>query len=406
MVQTILQAGKDQYTTLNKNNFMNKNKRKICFVITSKIHYSRSKLILEQIKNDKDLDLQIIVGASAIIPTYGDVLSLMKKDGYTHDAKIVMTLEGGSPVAMAKTTGIGITEFATAFDNLRPDVVVVRADRYEVLSAAVAAAYLNIPVAHIEGGDISGTIDESVRHAITKFAHIHFPSNEVSHQRILKMGENPDYVFNVGCAGIEYVSQHQDTITNEDINQVGVGGKIDLEQPYIMVMQHPVTSEFGDNRKNTDETLRAISKIGMQTLWFWPNVDAGSDQVSKAIRVSREKGELENVHFIKNLPAEKFIALLKNAKCLIGNSSAAIKECSYLGIPAVNIGTRQDGRLRGENVMDVDYSADQIENAIKKQLEHGPYEKSYIYHKEDTSKKIIEILRDIELYTQKRFHEK
>src|SRR3989338_6441718 len=181
-------------------------KRKICFVVTSHIHYTRNKLVLDATRDHPRVELQIVVGGSAILPKYGEVLDLMQKDGFKCSAKITMVFEGGSPIAMAKTTGIGITEFATVFDNLNPDVVIVRGDRYEVLSAAIAASYLNIPVAHIEGGDVTGTIDESVRHAITKLAHIHFATNEVSLGRILRVGERPEYVFNVGSPELEFTA--------------------------------------------------------------------------------------------------------------------------------------------------------------------------------------------------------
>lgn len=380
-------------------------KRKVCFIITSKIHYGRSKYILQKIKDHPNLDLQIIVGASAILPTYGDILSLMEKDGFPYNAKITMTLEGGSAVAMAKTTGIGITEFATAFDNLQPDVVVVRGDRYEVLSAAVAAAYMNIPVAHIEGGDVTGTIDESVRHAITKFAHIHFATSEESRQRIIQMGEHPDYVFHVGSPELEMIENQKFTISNEYINSFGVGAEVDLSKPYLLVMQHPVTSEVSENRNNTEETLKAIDKSNIPAIWFWPNVDAGTDEVSKAIRTFREQDKLQKVRFIKFIPAEQFIALLDGATCLVGNSSSGIKESSFLGTPVVNIGTRQQGRRRGENVIDTPYEEKNILEAIELQVLHGKYPQSHLYYKPGTSKKIVEILSEKKLYTQKRFFE-
>ena len=380
-------------------------KRKVCFVITSKIHYGRSKLILREIQINENLELQIVVGASAILPTYGDVLSLMKKDGFSCNAKIMMTLEGGNPVAMAKTTGLGITEFATVFDNLQPDIVVVRADRYEVLSATVAAAYLNIPVAHLEGGDVTGNIDESVRHAITKFAHIHFPTNDESKRRIIQMGEKPEYVFNVGCPGLEFISKNNFEISNELVNHLGVGDVIDINNPYIIVMQHPVTSEVGKNRGAIEETLHAIHELGIPTIWFWPNVDAGTDEVSKGLRSFREEKNPKNIRFLKYLPAEQFVTLFKKSVCLVGNSSAGIKEASNFGVPVVNIGSRQCGRMRSENVVDVGYDREAIAKAVQMQIQNGMYAPSDLYYKEGTSKKITDILSTLDLYTQKRFHE-
>lgn len=381
---------------------MNK-KRKICFVITSKIHYGRSVLLLQELKKHPEVELQIVVGASAILSNYGDVLPIMKKDGFIPNAKITMTLEGGSPVAMAKTTGIGLAEFATVFDNLEPDIVVVRGDRYEVMSAALAAAYLNIPLAHIEGGDVTGNIDESVRHAITKLAHIHFTTNEESQKRVITMGEHPDYVFNVGCPGVECVSQHQGVLSPELINSIGVGDVIDIDQPYIIVMQHPVTTEVGKNREHITQTLSAIYNIGIPTIWFWPNVDAGTDEISKGIRVFREQYAPDHIRFIKYLEADQFISLLKGARCLVGNSSAGIKEASYLGIPVVNIGTRQQGRMKGHHIKDVGYNKDDIKAAIIEQLNHGVYKQNDMFFKQGSSMNMAHILATISLYTQKTF---
>jgi len=380
-----------------------KHKRKICFVITSKIHYGRSKFILEEFKRRSDVELQIVVAASALLDTYGNVLDDLERDGFVVNDKIVMTLEGGNTVAMAKTAGVGIMEFTTAFDNLRPDIVVVRGDRYEVLSVAVAAAYLNIPVAHIEGGDVSGTIDESVRHAITKLSHIHFPTNELSESRIIRMGENPKYVYNVGSSDIEFVARSRFRVSEKLINYLGVGDIIDIDKTFLMVMQHPVTSEVGKNRKHIEETLHAVRELSIPTIWFWPNVDAGTDEVSKGIRNFRENEKSDHMRFLKYLPPEQFIGLLKRTACLVGNSSAGIKECSYLGVPTVNIGTRQNGRMRAENVIDATYEKSTIKRAIKQQLTHGPYPASAIYYKKGTSKKIAQILATIKPYSQKRF---
>ena len=377
-------------------------KRKICFIITSQIHYARCHALMEAISNHPDLELQVAVAASAILPQYGDVLTSMEEDGIKCDAKIVMTLAGGSSVAMAKTTGIGITEFATAFDNLQPDIVLVRGDRYEVLAAAIAASYMNIPIAHLEGGDVSGSIDESVRHAVTKLSHIHFTSNEKSATRVKQLGENPEYVFVTGCPELETLSKYETDITSEELNKHGVGESLDISKPFLIVMYHPVTTE-DDNRESADELLNVINNMGIQTVWFWPNVDAGTDDVAKAIRVFRENQNPQHMHFVKYLKPDKFIALLKKCACLVGNSSAGIKESSFLGIPTVNIGTRQEGRLRGPNVMDVKDGPDAIQKAIEEQIEHGPYEPSNIYFKENSGSAIADMLAKIELYEQKRF---
>lgn len=379
--------------------------RKVCFVITSNIHYARNKLIIQELKNHPDIQLQVVLGASAILPMHGDVTDIMANEGLPYDEKIFMTLEGGNLVTMAKTTGLGIIEFTTVFDRLKPDVVIIRADRFEMLAAAIAAAYLNIPLAHIEGGDITGTIDESVRHAITKLSHIHFTTNDESKQRVLRLGENPDYVFNFGSPELEFVAKNNFTVTNELINYLGVGDAIDINKPYIVVMQHPVTTEIKDSRRQIDETLEAIKELNIPTIWFWPNVDAGTDDMSKGIRTFREYRDPHNIRFLKSLPAEQFIGLLKKASVLVGNSSAGIKEASIIGLPVVNIGTRQHGRRRGPNVLDVGYDREQIKQGIVKQMTHGPYPSSNLYYQPDTAKNIVEQLAALPLYTQKHFHD-
>lgn len=382
-----------------------KSKRKICFIITSNIHYARSRLILDAIRRRNDLDLQIVIGASALLPKYGNVPALLERDGFRGDFKITMAVEGGDSLAMAKTTGIGIVEFATAFHNLDPDVVVVRGDRYEILSAAAAAAYLNIPVAHIEGGDVSGNIDESVRHAVTKLAHIHFVTNKKSRERVLRMGENPKYVFNFGCPALELLFSETRVVSNKDIFDAGVGYAVDIGKPFVIVMQHPVTSEIGENRRNIEQTLYAVHELCIPAVWFWPNIDAGTDEVSGGIRNFREKHNPEHIYFIKHVSPDVFTGLLKKTACLIGNSSSGIKECSYLGIPVVNIGSRQDGRMRSRNVIDVGYKKEDIKRAIGRQMTHARYAPSAIYFQKDTSKKIANVLATAKLYSQKRFND-
>lgn len=359
--------------------------------------------MLEMLRDDERIELQIVIGGSAILPNYGDVEDTLQKDGFNHDAKITMNFEGGSHVAMAKTTGIGVSEFATVFDSLKPDIVVIRGDRHEVISPAIAAAYLNIPIAHIEGGDVTGTIDESVRHAVTKFSHIHFATNEEAARRIVRMGEDPRYVFNVGCPAVEYIARNDFQASHELVNRLGVGDVVDIEKPFLMVMNHPVTTETSRNQENTEILLQAVHDLHIPTIWFWPNVDAGTDSISKAIRIFREKRDPHHMRFHKYLPTGEFIGLLKKTICLVGNSSVGIKECSYLGVPVVNVGSRQNRRMRAENVIDAPFDKEQIQGAIRQQIQNGQYPQSTIYYQDGTSKKIADILSTINLYTQKQF---
>ncbi len=381
------------------------NKRKICFIITSYVHYSRGIFLLEELMNSPNVELQIVVGGSALIDRFGSVMKEMRESGYKINSTVTMLVDGGTSISMAKTVGLGICEFSSIFENLKPDIILIRGDRFEVLAPVIAASYLNIPIAHIEGGDVTGNIDESVRHAITKFSNYHFPTNEESRDRIIRMGERPEMVFNVGCLGVEMISRHTSELSEDLINYLGVGGAISTDKDFIVVMYHPVTSEMENNKLNTNTLLEVISKINLPTIWFWPNVDAGTDEVSKAIRIMREKGKTNNIRFIKYVPADQFIALLKKAKVLVGNSSAGIKESSFLGTPVVNIGARQNGRKKGKNVISVDYSKDKIMKAIKRQIECGAYERDEIYFKENTAKRIVNILEVVDIYTQKVFYD-
>lgn len=377
-------------------------RKKICFIITSRAQYARTKLLMRLINQDPVFRLQVIVGGSALLRKYGEIISDLKNNSFHSVDKLYTTIEGGNNISMAKTTGLAMIEFTTSLQRLNPDIVIVIGDRFEVLAAVIAAAYLNKIVVHIEGGDVSGTIDESVRHAVTKFSHIHFVTNEFSKERLLKMGENPADIYNVGSLDIEFLNHLPDLSDFSFINKDGVGSKINFNQPFIIVIQHPVTTGE-DNFKNVKETLKAVEEMGIQTIWFWPNIDAGTDDISWAIRTFREFHHSYKIRFITHLPPIKFINLLKRAVCLVGNSSAGIKECSYLGIPVVDIGTRQQDRLAAENVVNVGYNFQLIKEAIRAQLNHGPYPSSHIYFKEGTSKHIAEILKKAKPSIQKKF---
>lgn len=342
--------------------------RKICVVITARPSYSRVKTALKAILEHPELELQLVVAASALLDRYGSAVNYIERDGFPITAKVFNVLEGENLTAAAKTTGIGILELSTVFDNLSPDIVVTVADRFETIATAISAAYMNIPLAHIQGGEVTGNIDEKVRHAITKLADYHFVASEGAKIRVIRLGENPEMVFNTGCPSIDLAYQvSKSPLYNFHPMQKygGVGSNIDIKNDYIVVMQHPVTNEYDASRTHIEETLKAVHNLGIPTFWFWPNVDAGSDGTSKGIRSFREKNKSDNICFFKNMEPEDFLRLLLNSRCLIGNSSVGIRECAYLGVPVVNIGSRQNLRDRGNNVIDVGYSSEAIRTAIQ-----------------------------------------
>lgn len=378
--------------------------RKIAVVITARPSYSRVKTVLQAIKNHPDLELQLIIAASALLERYGSAVNYIEKDGFNVAAKVFNVLEGENLTASAKTTGIGILELSTVFDNLKPDIVVTVADRFETMATAISAAYMNIPLAHIQGGEVTGNIDEKVRHAITKLSDYHFVASENAKERVLKLGEDPDFVFNTGCPSIDIALEVSTIKTlNFDPYQKygGVGSQPDLSKGYLVVMQHPVTTEYQNSRKHIEETLLAINELNIPTLWFWPNVDAGADGTSTGIRSFREKNKLENVHFFKNMEGDDFLVLLNSAVGLLGNSSVGIRECAFLGVPVINIGSRQNRRDRGENVVDVTYDKDEIITAVNAILKNGKAKTSDVYGGGDAGVKIAEILNTLPLQFHK-----
>lgn len=380
-------------------------RRKIAIVVTSRASYARIKSAIAAIHQREDLEPLLVVGASALLEKYGSSVDIIERDGFPVAARVYMVLEGENPVTMAKTTGIGVMELATIFDNLKPDVVLSVADRHETIATAIAATYNNIPLGHVQGGEVSGSIDEKVRHAVTKFANFHFVSNERARERVIKLGEEPESVFMTGCPSIDLAHEilHSNHKFQLDIfKKQGLGPQIDIEQPFLIVMQHAVTTQYGQAKEQILATLRAIAELKIPSIWFWPNVDAGSDGVSKGIRVFREQNHVPFIHFFKNLAPEDFLYLLHRCACVVGNSSVAIREGSYLGTPAVNIGGRQQGRDRGSNVMDVVHDKEAIQRAIEKQLSHGRYPSSELYGKGDAGKRIAEILGQVELRVEKR----
>ncbi len=379
--------------------------RKVCVVVTARPSYSRIKTALKAIDAHPDLELQLVVAASALLDRYGTAVRYMEEDGFEIAARVYMVLEGENLAAMAKTTGLGLLELATVFDNLKPDVVVTVADRYETLSTAVAASYMNIPVAHVQGGEVTGSIDEKVRHAVTKLSDLHFPSTEQAARRVIRMGEDPATVFMTGCPSIDLAAEILiDPKLNFDPLKKygGVGPLVDISDGYLVVMQHPVTTEYELARNHIHETLLAVRDVGLPALWFWPNVDAGSDGTSNGIRAFREAERPQNIHFFKNMSPTDFLRLIYNCCCLVGNSSAGIRESSFLGVPVVNIGSRQSGRDRGRNVVDVGYDGQTILGAIRNQVSNGRYSSEVLYGNGQAGQRIAQLLSEVPLLIEKR----
>jgi len=376
------------------------NQRKICVVVTARPSYSRIKTVLTAIQNHPKLELQLVIAGSALLDRYGNAVDFIEKDGFPIAAKVFMVLEGENPTTMAKTTGLGVMELTNVFYNLKPDAVITIADRFETIATSIAAAYQNIPLVHIQGGEVTGSIDEKVRHANTKLADLHLVSSEDARERVIKLGENPACVINTGCPSIDLareISEDPELDFDPIKKYGGVGVKLNWKSGYIVVMQHPVTTEYTESKAHIQETLNAVNQLNYPAFWFWPNVDAGSDGTSNRIRAFRELEQPQNMHFFKNMEPLDFLRLLKNAKALVGNSSAGIRECSYLGTPVINIGNRQHRRMRAENVTDVNHDRKEIYQAVKAAISADHFKSSEIYGNGNSGEKIAKLLAEVEL---------
>jgi UDP-hydrolysing UDP-N-acetyl-D-glucosamine 2-epimerase len=383
-------------------------KRRICIVVASRANYGRIKTVMSALKDRDDVELKIVATASALLYRFGKVVDVMEADGLAPDARVHVVLEGDTPATMAKSTGIAITELATVFDLLRPDVVLTVADRYETLATAVAASYMNIHVAHTQGGEVTGSIDESVRHAITKLSHLHFVTTELSRQRVLQMGEEEGCVFLTGCPSIDAIASLDMTMGPEVLDRYGgVGAPVDPRKPFLLVLQHPVTTEYMDAAGQIRETIEAVRRLAMPTVWLWPNIDAGTDAISHELRRFRETERPDWLRMHRNFGVEDYARLMNAASCIVGNSSSALREGAFLGTPAVNIGTRQSNRERSGNVLDAEPSADSIEAAVRHQVARGRYESVPLFGDGYAGQRIAEILAGVSLNSsQKHFQDR
>ncbi len=375
--------------------------RRVAVPLVDRANYGRMRPVLQEIHRRPDLELQVIGAGSMVLERFGLPIEEVIRDGLPVVSRIHLEVEGSIPTTMAKSVGFGAIEFASEYQRLRPDLVLVIGDRYEMFSAVIAAAFMNLCIAHIQGGEVSGSIDESVRHAITKFAHFHFPSTRRAAEYVIQMGESPDRVFMVGCPASDIAFEERPPISSEDLNSTGSGVWIDAEEPFLLVLFHPVTTTFGAEAEEVNQVLQALDGVRMPTLWLWPNIDAGSDHVSKALRMFREDKKPDWLRFAKNYPPATYASILGRAACAIGNSSSFVRDSGFYGTPVVLVGGRQEGREYAGNLVPVEPKADAILDQVRAQLAHGHYERSDLYGDGNASVGIADALSKLEIFTQK-----
>jgi UDP-hydrolysing UDP-N-acetyl-D-glucosamine 2-epimerase len=358
---------------------------RIAVVVTARASWAKLQTLCEALQARPDVELQIIACASALLERYGRVVDVIKAQGFTVTEEVWSTYEGANLVTSVKETGALVSELGGVLSRLQPNCVVLCADRHEVLGAAQACAYQHIQLAHLQGGERTGSIDDKVRDSITALADSHFTATERAKYRVVGLTGAYDRVWNVGCPSIDLAKRAlcEPPVTNEELG--GTGPAIDFEQPFVVVLQHPDTRYAEQAHDEMVETLEGIA--GHQAIVFWPGQDAGMESASKAVR--ERAGAFRTV---RNLPPTRFLKLLGQSACLIGSSSAGIRECSYLGTPVVNVGLRQWGRERGPNVLDGPHDREWIREAVRVQMACGRFPSSSLYGTGEAGHRIAEVL--------------
>lgn len=365
---------------------------RVCVVVTARPSWAKLQTVCEALRARTDVELQIVVAASALLERYGRVIDVIKGQGFEVAAEAWSVYEGENLLTSAKETGALLATLADIFRNLRADVVVGCADRHEVLAVAQAASYQHIPFCHLQGGERTGSIDDKVRDSITALADIHCVCTDLSKHRVYGLTGNWERVHNTGCPSIDLAKRAMLDVPVTDRELGGSGPSFDLSKPFLVILQHPVTDQAHEAQLQMWRTLDACGRIALPRVVLWPGQDAGCAGISKSIRVWKAEHPEQVWRTVGSLPPARFLKLLTQSACLIGNSSAGIRECGYLGVPVVNVGTRQWGRERSENVYDGPHDVDWIYQAVKAQVENGPFKSSTLYGSGSSGEAIAEVL--------------
>jgi UDP-N-acetylglucosamine 2-epimerase (non-hydrolysing)/GDP/UDP-N,N'-diacetylbacillosamine 2-epimerase (hydrolysing) len=337
--------------------------REIAVVTGTRAEYGLLKTAMDEIIRTPSLSLSVIGTGMHLSPQHGYTIGDIREDGFGVDRTVHMLLEGDSGIAMAKSLGIGTSGLAEAFADVGPDLVLVLGDRDEALAAGMAAAHMNVPVAHVHGGDSmeGAIIDDSIRHALTKFAHVHFPVSERSAERVGKLGEEDWRITTVGAPGLDAVLASDYETSDTVRERYGIDGT----EPLALVVQHPVTSQPRRAGEQMRATLDAVCDpdLGLQAAVIYPNSDAGGKRM---IGVIEEVAAGTDIHTFESLPRREFLGLMAAADVMIGNSSSAIIEAPSFDLPVVDVGPRQEGRERADNTISVPHEAAEIGEAIRR----------------------------------------
>lgn len=372
--------------------------KKLLTVLSARASYSRVRSVLLNLRESSEIQSHVALIASAASTKYGKLESYLKRDLIDINWKIESQADAALDSSMVRTTSYSMLGIADYILNQKIDGVLIIADRHETIAGAIASSYLNRTTFHLLGGEISGNIDNKVRYANSFLSDYHFVATPKSKERLENCGIAPELIFNTGCPSLDYLSQ---TSKLDSISKLNLLGGVGLDPSklfkgsYLVVLQHAETTSRLSSREQIKVVIDAVEKLQIPALWIWPNSDSGSDEVLREITKARESGKLKNVHFERSIEPQFFISILKSAACIIGNSSAAIRECSLIGVPAVNVGTRQVNRERANNVLDCEFHSESVYQATVRQLQHGPYESSPIYGDGKSGERIAELINKL-----------
>ena len=373
-------------------------------MLVDRANYGRLKPVMRAIADHPETELQVIAAGTMVLERFDSPVRIVRQEGFEVSSEIYLELEGSNPTTMAKSLGFGVVEFAGEYQRLRPDVVLIIGDRYEALAAAIAAAYMNLCIVHIQGGEVSGSIDESARHAITKFAQFHVPATQRAADYLVRMGERPDTILTVGCPSSDIARTLDRRLDPAVVNGPGSGAFIDVNEPFLLAVFHPTTTEFGGETDQMSNFLEALDAVRQPTVLLWPNIDAGSDHISKAIRKFRIERQPEWLRTVTNLSPENYLRVLAHTSCAVGNSSSFVRDAGFFGTPVVLVGARQSGRECDEHITHVPPETAVIASAIRLQLAHGHYAPSTLYGDGYVADRIADSLANLDVYVQKRLH--
>lgn len=356
--------------------------KKIAVALTNRTNYSKLKTVLLALRESGKAQISIVASSTVLLERYGKAFEDVLNDGLVIDKKIDCVLMNDCHESMAKTVGLSIIEHASYFGSTQPDLLLVVGDRFDMMGPVVAASMMNIPIAHIQGGEVSGTIDNVIRDVFTNFSSLHFVATEKSAKNLLRFGIKEETVFNCGCPAVEYISQIE---IGHEFSPYRLGKKfkrdIDIgpKEPYFLLMVHPDTTNKHD--VNMEKVLDVVNSFGIKALIFYPNVDANNSEIVSGI--ARYKNN-EKFYMIRHMPLEGFVHAMAHATCMIGNSSAGIREAASFGVPVINIGYRQANRERNLNTIDIEDNYERLEEVVRNQIGHR-YEKNNIYLKSGCS---------------------